>query len=112
MDELYATVGVVTTILSAARDAEKALKNVTSINLIAALGDARCRPPLPRIDRGRLCRQVRALLGDNSRQYVRNSFDQGCFYIVANGKRKPHARAEGAIWAATLARILHLLDRH
>jgi ATP-dependent helicase HrpA len=41
MDELYATVGVVTTILSAARDAEKALKGVTSMALLAALGDAR-----------------------------------------------------------------------
>ncbi|KQO05010.1 ATP-dependent RNA helicase HrpA [Agreia sp. Leaf244] len=41
MDELYATVGVVTTVLSAARDAEKALKGVTSMALLAALGDAR-----------------------------------------------------------------------
>ncbi|KQR22703.1 ATP-dependent RNA helicase HrpA [Agreia sp. Leaf335] len=41
MDELYATVGVVTMILSAARDAEKALKGVTSMAMLAALGDAR-----------------------------------------------------------------------
>ncbi|CAD6002879.1 ATP-dependent RNA helicase HrpA [Agreia sp. COWG] len=41
VDALYATVSTVTKILSAARDAEKALKNVTSMALLAALGDAR-----------------------------------------------------------------------
>jgi ATP-dependent helicase HrpA len=41
MDALYSTVSTVTTILSAARDAEKALKQVTSMSLISALADAR-----------------------------------------------------------------------
>jgi ATP-dependent helicase HrpA len=41
IEELHTTVGLVTTILSAARDAEKALKGVTSMALLAALGDAR-----------------------------------------------------------------------
>jgi ATP-dependent helicase HrpA len=41
LDALYSTVSTVTTILSAARDAEKALKQVTSMSLISALADAR-----------------------------------------------------------------------
>jgi ATP-dependent helicase HrpA len=41
MDSLYSTVSDVTKILSGVRDVEKAIKQVTSMSLIAALGDAR-----------------------------------------------------------------------